>query len=195
MAKMIKLKSGSRFYYEPATKTSAAYAVVITEDNNIVGGFLEMEAERKYKAFYQLQKESHSVAFPDLSNVEVSLLKDKLGSAIRLLSQALAQSKFADDSTDADGTGSKAQSCDERKTYYNVVGCSRLFKSSIKFPVWALILNHLAIFSNKNFRETFMRGKEVEEVISDDNFGYYKSRYSEEDFKAPAYYIRSLLMS
>ncbi len=192
MVKMITLASGNTMLYLPETDENFSQAFIVDNSFNFVGGFLCDEADRKVVAFQKLQnievKETSTEVFHQFLNwCKFDDFAAKLGSASSLFLQNWH--KQVSDLGDCDGTESRAESCGDRRHYYKAVGCERLYKSSMRFPLWALIANHVSVFSLDNFRHTFFRGHDDNpmkgahvEVVS---------RYSNRSFQAPAAYIRA----
>lgn len=191
MYKKITLASNSVFYYKPSTYDEASWAFIVDINLNFLGGFLCNEADRKYAAFSKLSnvRVEDSANVLDLNLVKFDNFAASLGTASNLFLSNW--SLMISDRQDCDGTSSYANSCDERGNYYKAVGCWCLFKSNTKFPLWAFVANHVSIFSVKDFRTTFFKGYE-ENPEKDIVVGGFKTRYSNDYFKAPAAYVRAL---
>jgi hypothetical protein len=189
---MITLASGNTFFYLPETDEQFSTAFIIDEKLNFVGGFLCDEADRKLAAFSKLQNvkiETVTVSIVQqfLGWAKLDDFAAKLGAASSLFLNNW--NRMISDRQDCDGTSSRAESCDDRQYYYESVGCYKLFKSSKRFPLWALIANHVAIFSVEKFRLTFFRG--YDDNPQKEAYVETKSRYRDGSFQAPAAYIRA----
>lgn len=197
MIKRVILSSGNEFYYLKESNSYISHAYV-KRGNVFLGGFLGKEADRKFAAFSNLSNttvEQYSIVVEDFF-VQLNLLdktefSHKLGTASSLFLNNFI--KVVNDLDYCDGTSSKAQSCDERRNYYKAVGTENLFRSNLKFNLGLFIANHLAVFSVKDFRETFFKG--CEEHPQKDVRLYTKTRYYNDVFKAPAAYVRALCQS
>lgn len=189
---MLTLASGNTFFHSPETETSFQYAFVIDDSLNFMGGFLCTEADRKLEAFRNLPNVriecvTDTVMSQFFGWAKFEQYADFLGTASSIFLNN--REVMVSDTEDCNGTSSRAESCSERRHYYCAVGCRQIYGSSKKFPLWALIANHLSIFGATSFRYTFFKGYEQEpqkgvqvEV---------KSRYYERPFKAPAAYVRA----
>jgi hypothetical protein len=192
--KRIELVSGNVFYYSPETNESFSFACVINDSTKtFLGGFVCMEADRKLDAFSKLNgtKSSEVQSFPYLKDYTMDNFLQQLGTASPLFVRSLTIT--VNDYEHCNGTSSKAQSCDERSSYFEVVGMKRVFKSSKSYPVWAMIANHLSIFGAKSFRETFFHGYELDSARKDNVVSVKDTRFSKQNFKAPAAYVRALV--
>lgn len=188
----ITLSSGNVFYHEAGSSDRFSVAYVVSPDLEFLGGFLASEADRKLAAFKSLGLVESVESGINLKFCNFNKFSSLIGTASRFFE--LGISIEVSDYEDCNGTSSKAQSCDERKAYYEVVGCAEIFKSSRKFPLWALIANHLAIFGAKDFRETFFRGNEEypqKEMSQTASTKWSKNK----TFKAPAAYVRAICQS
>lgn len=190
MVTMITLASGNTFFYLPETYDVASYAYIVDDNFNFVGGFLADEADRKLAAFSKLQnvKVAEATTGLPLHMVNFDNFAAKLGAASTYF---LRKTLMISDYEDCNGTYSHAKSCSDRQYYYKAVGCSRLYRSRKRFPVWAFIANHVAIFGVENFRQTFFRGAEANPatgLMVDASTRYDKSGR----FQAPAYYVRAV---
>lgn len=195
--KRILLSSGNTFYYLEANSDIVSTAFIVDTQKNFLGGFAGREADRKLKAFSSLNnvivEETNEV--PSMDNLKYDQFKELIGTASRLFENGL-NFYLCDNVHGAEGTSSASKACDERQHYFNIVGLDMLFKSNKKCPVWALIANHLSIFGSKDFRETFIRGNDVDRATTDEIVdSKFVSRYSKRGFKAPAYYIRMALQN
>ena len=195
--KRILLSSGNTFYYLEANSDVISTAFIVDTQKNFLGGFAGREADRKLKAFSSLKnvivEETNEV--PSMDNLKYDQFKQWIGTASRLFEIGL-NFYLCDNVHGRSGTSSASRACDERQYYFKVVGLDMLFRSDKKCPVWALIANHLSIFGRKEFRETFFRGNDINTATSDSVVSSkYVSRYFNERFKAPAYYIRMALQN
>lgn len=193
----ILLSSGNSFYYSKGNNDQLASGWIISTKNEFLGGFLGIEADRKFAAFSKLS----NTVITDCEEVEgVNALKnaslDKFAEKMGAVSTIFKSSFFTEvrDLDDCDGTSSTAESCDERKEYYDVVGCKAAFKSNKMFLLGLFVANHVSIFSWNHFRETFFKGKENPEKDDalDFNNSWSKWVYVKKGFKAPAAYVRAL---
>lgn len=191
MYKRITLASGNVYFFFPGNNDKAPYGFIIDNYNNFVGGYLCNEAIRKAQAFSSLKNTivQDVTKHPAMETVKFENFAEKLGTASKWFIQY--GSLVFNDLDYCNGTNSRAESCDDRYCYYKAVGCEMLFKSKKEFPLWAFIANHLAIFSQNNFRITFFRGNE-EFIGKDRVVENIKTRYYNSSFKAPAAYVRAL---
>ena len=189
---MITLASGNTFFHSPETETHFQYAFVIDDALNFMGGFLCTEADRKLEAFRGLPNtrvecvtDTFMAQFFGWAKFEQ--YAENLGTVSNIFLNN--REVMVSDTEDCNGTSSRAESCSARRHYYYAVGCKEIYESSKKFPLWALIANHLSIFGATKFRYTFFKGYE-----QDPQKGVYvevKSRYYESSFQAPAAYVRA----
>lgn len=194
--KTIVLSSGNTFYYKEQSE-QLAQGWIISTNNEFVGGFLGLEANRKLAAFSKLSGVTISSCdsnegFNILQNCNLNMFAEKMGA----VSSIFTKSFFTEvsDMYDCNGTSSKAESCDERQNYYDVVGCSAAFKSDKRFLLGLFIANHVSVFSWNHFRETFFKGKEnpCKDDFLELNNSWAKWVYAKKGFKAPAAYVRAL---
>lgn len=191
MVTRIKLVSGNMFYYSPKTSDSFQFAIIVNNSLEFIGGFLANEADRKLKAFSNLRgviKEEVNQMI-DLKLLKLQKFAEKLGAASKLFVDSFYT--VVNDIEDADGTSSRAESCDERQHYYNIVGCRKLFKSSKSFMIGLLVANHVSIFGVKNFRYTFFKDHDDPQK---EDYMEWKNRWADKGFKAPAAYVRALTL-
>jgi hypothetical protein len=132
MVTRITLASGNIFYHSAENRAQFAVAFIVDTNLNFLGGFLADEADRKLAAFTKLQNvkiettESVRVSEPEfdydievplemlnLQRVKIDAFAAKLGAASHLFKNHFH--KLISDLGDCDGTGSKAESCDDRK--------------------------------------------------------------------------------
>lgn len=187
--KRIKLASGNVFYFSPETATQFAYAFVVSESLDFIGGFLCKEAIRKLNVFSSFAgnvvEEVDSLI--DFKYINFRKFAEKLGSASNIFVNHF--NDLYDDISDS----YRGNACNERLRYYSVVGCNDIYNSSKKFQLGLLIANHVAIFGTHKFDETFFKYKD--EYQSDLNL-CCATRYDKSgNFKAPAYYLRRLANS
>jgi hypothetical protein len=191
--KAVRLLSGNTYYFQEETNSVLAHGFLLSPNNAFKGGYLGKEAIRKYAVFSKLN------GVTVLSNVEAQLedadfneFAEKLGTISNIFKSTFF--KFVNDLDDANGTSSKAQSCDDRQRYYRTVGIDEAFKTSKGFMLGLFIANHVSIFGVENFRTTFFKGKD--EPVKDDELDsssiFMKNVYADCGFKAPAAYIRAL---
>lgn len=194
MTIMVTLASGNTFFYKPETSDEFSSAFIVDDNFNFVGGFLCDEADRKLAAFSKLQnvKVSQIANVLPFTMVKFDNFAAKLGAASTYFLRHW--NLMISDREDCNGTSAKSQSCDDRQYYYKKVGCDKLFKSSKRFPLWAFIANHVAIFGVENFRQTFFKGSEQnpEKGLMVET----KTRYNKSGtFQAPAAYVRALCLN
>ncbi len=192
--KSIKLSSGNTYYFDDSNSNFVTYGFIVNPDDTFKGGFLAKEAIRKYATFSKLSGvEITSDVTYDLKKLKLQEFAEKLGSASASFINNFH--KEVNDLDDADGTCSRAQSCDDRQRYYVTVGLDCAFKSHSKFTIGFFIANHLAIFGVNNFRTTFFRGNDNPQ--KDDELErseiFMKNVYSDCGFKAPAAYVKALV--
>jgi hypothetical protein len=218
MVTRITLGSGNEFYHSQGNSEKVSVAMVVTPENKFIGGFAGKEADRKLKAFtdYTVMKNvtivplkkintyrnvvisrhgySETVqvkvetevphTFPNIKDLDTSMFCKWIGTASGLFAFHplfdLVDKHHA----------SRASACDERRYYFKAVGLEKLMDSYISCPMWALIANHLSIFGKEQFRETFFKGLDMNTAQSDMCVHTKITRYSNNDFKAPAYYLR-----
>lgn len=199
--KKLTLGSGNVFYYYPESSDLLAFGFIVSPDKEFVGGYMCLEADRKYAVFSKLNNVtvaecSDEEGFQILRACDRTKFAEKLGAASRPFT--IGFDLMVNDLGDCNGTDSTAQSCDERMFYYEVVGCQAAFKSSKSFFLGLFVANHVSIFSWNNFRETFFRGKEQapekDDVVSDVE-SWKKYVYVVQCFKAPAAYVRAFISS
>lgn len=174
-------------------------------NNNItqfLGGGLGLEAERKERIFTNFSNSvvetTNSFEVDNMYNLRHSAFASKLGSASAIFTRAYNDKIIVSDLVDCDGTGSNARTCDERARYYRAVGLGQLYNSVRSFHLVLFIANHVTIFGCDNFRETFFHSNN--EQFESDSYlmnSQYLTRYNKARiaFKAPAYYVRSLVIS
>lgn len=191
------LSSGNSFYYWKETNDQLACGWIISTNEEFVGGFLGKEADRKFAAFSKLSNTvvtdcDEEEGYKALVNSSKDKFAEKMGAVSTIFKEAF--DLLVKDLNDCDGTSSTAESCDERKEYYDVVGCSAAFKTNKAFLLGLFVANHVSIFSWNHFRETFFKGKENPD--KDDFMNLDKSWakwvYAKKGFKAPAAYVRAL---
>lgn len=192
--KSILLSSGNRYYYEDSKNGFLSFGFLVSQDDTFKGGFLGKEARRKYAIFSGLKGvvTLHQNVTYDLKKVKLQEFAEKLGSASVIFIKNFI--KEVNDLDDFNGTGSKAQSCDDRVRYYRSVGLDEVFKNRLRFTVGLFIANHISIFGVANFRETFFRGKnepEPGDSVDLDTL-FKKNVYDDCGFIAPAAYIKAL---
>ena len=191
---MITLASGNTFFHKPESSDEFSSAFIVDDNFNLVGGFLCEEADRKLAAFSKLQnvKVSQVTNALPFDMVKLDNFAAKLGAASTYFLRHW--NLMISDQEDCNGTGSKSQSCSDRQYYYNSVGCRKLYGSSRRFPLWAFIANHVAIFGVENFRQTFFKGSE--QNPEKDLLVETKTRYDKFGrFQAPAAYVRAICQS
>jgi hypothetical protein len=192
--KSIKLSSGNVYYYEDTKNDFIPFGFIVSQDDTFKGGFLGLEAKRKYAVFSKLANvEIQEQSNYDLSKVKLEEFAEKLGAASSSFIKGF--NVLCNDRDDADGTDSTAESCDDRSRYYKTVGLESAFKSKKQFQIGLFIANHIAIFGVANFRYTFFKGKDdpSKDDELDNSSIFMKNVYAKCGFKAPAAYVRALL--
>lgn len=189
------LASGNVFYFLPESHDRLASGWIISKTSRFVGGYLGQEAIRKYAVFGKLSvfidcEDAEGIA--SLKNASLDEFAEQMGA----VSAVFKNSFFlrVSDLDDCNGTSSKAESCDERQHYYDVVGCSNAFKTDKTFLLGLFVANHVSIFSWNHFRETFFKGKEnpTKDDFMELDESWAKWVYVKKGFKAPAAYVRAL---
>lgn len=190
-------------FYHHSDTGNVNYAMVVDAQNTFLGGFLGEEADRKLTAFRQLPSTFtiENQVFPNMEMINFIPFSEKLGAA----SPLFLNSKFItiNDREDCNGTMSNAESCESRQHYYKAVGLGHVFMTYRKFPVWAFIANHIAVFGVNNFHSTFFRGADSYKkglvVYTSEYTTRYSRKYMDDCnyvlFQAPAAYVRALVHS
>lgn len=195
--KKIILSSGNTFYYLKGNNDQLASGWIISKSLDFIGGYLAKEANRKFTAFSNLPNTTVTSCYEvegleTLKAASLDMFAEKMGSVSNIFKASFFSK--VNDLEDCDGTSSRAESCDERKHYYDVVGMGKAFKSNKFFLLGLFVANHVSIFSWNHFRETFFKGKEnpSKDDFLELNKSWAKWVYVKKGFKAPAAYVRAL---
>lgn len=223
MTKLIRLGSGNYFFYQSQDHAISRAYVTDPSKNKFLGGFLGQEADRKLRAFESFPDcesvETYTVTEMtsvnlhgydevrpvsrtrtiDVGYFEKVLLKlsfeeyaEKLGDTGEWFLKF--RFKFFDDLSDANGTNSSAQSCDDRKRYYEAVGLGEVYKTELLVPLWGFVANHLSVFGSEGFERTWS-GDRSQDDWEKDTYRRVKTRYTTKGFKLPAAYFKFLCYS
>ena len=194
MAVKYLLKSGNLFHFHPETDDKIAYGFFYTPDGVFLGGVLDQEAVRKKNTFEQLGCRWCESRFDwTISELNFKPFAEKLGSVSHYFMRS--KEMWISDLRDCDGTDSHSNSCSERRYYYMAAGLMNCYISNKKFNLAIFIANHVALFSVKDFRKTFFTDSINQDFESEGTHYNVKTRYSNCDFKAPAYYVRAMVQN
>lgn len=198
----IVLKSKNIFFYIPFYNDTLERAFVTcpNEQKFIIGYAGEEANYRKDNILnnYTGIKVSSSdtpkkAQFPLVENLDFSEFNQRLGTASWFTDTCNKRSELMNDFFD--DTSSTA--CDERLRYFVNVGIAKLYKENIDCPLWAIIANHLSVFGEWAFRDTFFKNVDsLENLLFDEVIfpkEHHLTRYGHNFFKAPAYYFQKVL--
>jgi len=194
MVKKIELASGNTVWYKPEEGRVVSLLLVTSPSpgKKFLGGAAGQEADRKLRVFASFPKVKvvEVVSMPPFGSLDTSIFNEWVGSASGLMGSA--ERIIRDNDVSNYGYG---VACDERRAYYHAVGLSRMYNSDLGAPLWAVIANHVTMFSREHFRETFFHGTDLESCGAEQHIRkeVANTRYSNRGFKSPAYYLRVAL--
>lgn len=174
---VLELSSGNCYYYRHRDGVELSYGFMADPENNILDGFMDEEADRRYEKILPLAVDRH-VRERDMYSFSFDRYMTQLGEFEETFRNIV---KYQIQST---GEHARLEryggACESRFYYYKVVGADNI-SGRRKFPLWTLVGNHLAILGRSKFNTTFKNGSDSTN---------HNSRYSTTGFAAPSAYIR-----
>lgn len=174
---------------------------VIVENDLIKGVFYGHEARKKYEAMNQFFE---CMVFDDGYEIYEHLKRMEFHPCITThpLYHWIEKSRGIEitDGEHCDGTGSIARSCDERNRYYYKVGMEEFYGSYKRIYLPFFILNHITFFGPKakevffgDFAHARYESASSDVLVSVPLFEKKMRRYTNINFKGPAFYVRSVI--
>lgn len=186
-----KLQSGNTFFYLKKIEGEFLQAAFVCSENlELLGGFLGLEADRKFKAFSSLPNIGEVKELPKTSFYQIfnMLKKEQFAEQLGAVSQIFLD--LSSHLTNESEVMAESIACMERQDYFAAMGLEMLERDfRAQYSPSLLIANHLSVVSKDYFRSTFYSGYSG---FESDEYTHHVTRYSNCYYKAPAYYLRKL---
>lgn len=189
--RVFQLSSGNKFLYSGRTPRRLSFGYIVSPEDQILSAHLDQEADRKLVHMTAWADEMEPIENSMFPEVKFDWIGKRLNDnwVFARLKAAFEEKMLIFDDHHCAGTGSQSETCGSRNDYYKAAGMENAYDDDAGFPLWAFILNHIAVFGFEDFAYTF-HGKDGS--VSEDK---HHSRYRSAAFYAPAPYLRALVQN